>query len=185
MQAPVLALPSALKRKGLDAGPATPPAQQQKRPRVSFDPHTRVRPLTDTLLNEKPLSLVREDVWRTLERHQRATGGADDREYARLRHILQHSNDPVDDSAVSNTLLQKYFVALTSHSHMIGRNCGGLVAAAMDSDWLLRDEHFFVDFQQFITTFLASQSSYVPMVLAWILNKFGNGACARRQRQGC
>jgi hypothetical protein len=182
MQAAVMTtLPSALKRKSVDAGQALPSPAQLKRARVSFDPHTHVRPLTDTVLNEKPLSLVREDVWRALERHQRG-GGADDREYTRLRHILQHSNDPVDDSSVSNTLLQKYFVALTSHSHMIGRNCGALVAAALDCNWLLRDEHFFVDFQQFITTFLASQSSYVPMVLGWMMKTFSDGKtrCAAR-----
>jgi RNA polymerase I-specific transcription initiation factor RRN3 len=175
MQAAVMTLPSALKRKSVDDGEPAAPAQPQqlKRARVSFDPHTHVRPLTDTVLNEKPLSLVREDVWRALERHQRS--GADDRDYTRLRHILQNGRDPIDDSAVSNTLLQKYFVALTSHSHMIGRNCGGLVAAALDCNWLLRDEHFFLDFQQFITTFLASQSSYVPMVLGWMMQRFSNG----------
>jgi RNA polymerase I specific transcription initiation factor RRN3 len=180
MQATVMAsLPSALKRKSVDAGQAlAAPAQQLKRARVSFDPHTLVHPLTDTVLNEKPLSLVREDVWRALERHQRG-GGGEDRDYTRLRHILQHSNDPLDDSNVSNRLLQKYFVALTSHSHMMGRNCGALVAAALDCDWLLRDEHFFVDFQQFITTFLASQSSYVPMVLGWMLKTFSDGETRR------
>jgi RNA polymerase I-specific transcription initiation factor RRN3 len=177
MQAAVMSLPSALKRKSVDAGAPTSSAQL-KRPRVTFDPHTHVRPLTDTVLHEKPLSLVREDVWRALERHKRG----DDREYNRLKHILQKSNDPEDDSSIPNTLLQKYFVALTSHSHMIGRSCGGLVSAALDCDWLQRDEHFFLDFQQFITTFLASQSSYVPMALSWMMQKFSNGEarCALR-----
>jgi RNA polymerase I-specific transcription initiation factor RRN3 len=173
MQATMAPLPSALKRKSVDDGPAAS-AAHLKRARVTFDPHTHVRRLTETALNEKPLSLVREDVWRVLEGHQRG-GGRDDREYDRLRHILVHGNDPLDDSSVPNTLLQKYFLALTCHSHMIGRNCGGLVASALECDWLLRDERFFLDFQQFITTFLASQSSYVPMVLSWMMNKFSSG----------
>jgi RNA polymerase I-specific transcription initiation factor RRN3 len=170
MPAVVMPLPSALKRKSID-GMQPASSTLLKRPRVSFDPHTQVRPLTDMVLHEKPLSLVREDVWRALDRHQRG----DDHEYNRLRHILHKSNDPVDDSNIQNTLLQKYFVALTSNSHMIGRNCGGLVSAILDCDWLQRDEYFLIDFQQFITTFLASQSSYVPMVLSWMMQKFSNG----------
>lgn len=148
----------ALKRKRKDEKESeSRPRTPVKRQKVAFNPEVNVHLLQDA--NEKPLVLVQEEVRKAIELHQLG----DSIEYDGLKSLLKLK--PTSENAPSNSLLRKYILALSGFVHAMGNNCGGLVDALINCQWLRRDEQFLVDFQRLLTTLLSANSGYIPHVL--------------------
>jgi RNA polymerase I-specific transcription initiation factor RRN3 len=164
------ALVPAIKRKRTEdeISPSSPDTPNPvKRPRVSFSPTAKIRYLEDA--NEKPLSLVREEVRQALARHRRN----DDVEYHNLKELF--TKNPYDDEAPSNTSLQQHIIALSGQVLSLADNSGDLVYAMLDCKWLQRDDDFVTEFRHFLAILLTTYNGYLPLVLKWLVGNFVGG----------
>jgi RNA polymerase I specific transcription initiation factor RRN3 len=144
-----------------------------KRPKISsIASSSEIRSLEKV----KTLAWVQQTTLKTLEDHKT---GQDDL-YDKLKRKFDQkakttSRDYDEDGPISHEELRKWVIALTTHSHAMGRDSGALLSAMLGCRWLERDEVFLADFQRFLVSLLSAHGGYVPHVLKWLITKFANG----------
>lgn len=153
-----------------------------KRLKVAFSPNVDVRVLDNNSWNEKSAELVKEEVRVAVEGHLRYSvekrtdsegqdeKRRDDTQYERLLTFFGQDVDSAD--APSGRLLQKYLWALEAKVSSLGE-CGKLVMAVLDLEWLGRDETFAARYVRFLVSLTSAQSKYVPAVLERLVAHFG------------
>lgn len=168
--AQIPSLTPALKRKRSDdesPTPTTPTRGDLKRPKVSFSETNKVRYIESK--NEKPLSLIQEDIRVALARHRQK----DDALYRKLKDLF--TTDPYDDDAPSNSLMRQHIVALSSQTLSFSNDSGDLVHSILCCDWLQRDEDFYLSFRHFLAALLLTHSGYITLTLKWLVGHFAGG----------
>jgi RNA polymerase I-specific transcription initiation factor RRN3 len=168
-------LKSALKRKHSDlteTGDDSQSSTHSKRPKVQFSDSDNKTELIREW-NDKTLTLVREEVRRAIERHL----AGDSALYDTLRQTL--TTKPTSEDAPSPTLLRRYVIALTGFSSLMGKKCGSLVDAVLDSQWLGRDEDFVTCYRRLLVNLIATNGGYAHSILDSLVDKFVNRKASR------
>ncbi|KAF1813989.1 RNA polymerase I-specific transcription initiation factor RRN3 [Eremomyces bilateralis CBS 781.70] len=150
---------------------------QPKKHRVSFNPQAHIRHIIPATRDyddavkgrpiiEKSLDLVRAEVRRDIERHH---GGMSDG-FENLTRVL--SVPFGDEDCLSDAMVRRHIVALTSMVNRLEKNCSALVYAVLDMDWLGRDESFYDLYKGFLAALVSTQGGYTSGVLRKLVGFF-------------
>nr|POF07837.1 rna polymerase i-specific transcription initiation factor rrn3 [Quercus suber] len=162
---PITKRPTAgLKRDSsyLDTEDEEQSSQSTKKLRVAFSPTVDIRIMDDW--DEKTLDLVRIEVETAIDLHLRTGSERDDTDYVKL---LQSLNQ---DFPAAN-LQKKYLLALDSRISSLGE-CGKLVMAVLDWQWLGRDETFVALYIKFLCSAAVAHSKYIPCIMDKLVTNF-------------
>lgn len=121
--------------------------------------------------DDKSIELVREEVKSGIDRHLAPAHVRDDTQYNKLLHMLRQA--PSSEDAASSQMLIKYLTALESRTSMLGE-CGKLVMATLDQEWLGRDEVFVAMYIRFIVSLASSHARYLQPVMEKLVSHFAN-----------
>lgn len=141
-------------------------ALSAKKRKVAFSSEPSIHVLDDH--GEKSATLVREEIRHAITQHLADVQA----EYNEIVHIL--SLEPHDEDAVSDSLLSKYLVGLTSNASMLSRSCADLVHAALGMKWLDRDEKIVQNYIRFLSHLAISNSGYVSAILKMLVDNFAH-----------
>ncbi|GAB7363556.1 hypothetical protein MBLNU230_g3823t1 [Neophaeotheca triangularis] len=140
-----------------------------KRRKVAFDPDINVRFMEDW--DVKSMALVREEVRTGIERHLAGGELRDDTQYTKLVQLLQQENGADNTGRAGGKLMKRYLLALESRVSMLGE-CGKLADAALNLNWLGRDETFATLWTKFAIALVSSHSKYLFDVMDRLVGCF-------------
>lgn len=154
-------------------------APTKKRPRVTFDDRNiqmqKAPPSQDDAqrVTDTTVAVVREEVRRAIHRHVSA---GDSEAYDRIKEVFTFDPKKADDDTYSynlptHTTLKHHLLGLLSHVASLDRNCGGLVNAVINSEWLGRDESYVKLYIRFLGNLAAAQGTYLGVVLKMLAVK--------------
>lgn len=152
---------------------------RRKRARVEFD----LENIEIHEIGARPVDEIRNEIRGALDRHARG----EDEDYDMLKQTFQgkpisyHGDGGDDDEDLDPVAIAKqrqelkgYFIALTAFTPRLGRLCDGLVRAALQCQWLGRDDGFAKIYIQFLAALVSAQGSRLNQVLSTITDKFSS-----------
>lgn len=151
----------------MEFGDSVPPSPG-KRPKVKFDSDVEVRTVGDEW--EKDPAVVREEVRRAVQRHS----AGESELYDRIKAIF--SADPRKEGSPSGRAVKMHLLGLLANVSLLNKACAGLVFAALDSDWIIKDEAFVTVFIKFLGNLAAAQSAFLNDVLRMLVKHLREGA---------
>lgn len=137
-------------------------SQSTKKLKVAFSPNVDIRIMNDW--DEKTLDLIKTEVETAIDLHLRPGDDRDDTNYARLLQALGQENP-------SARLLKKYLVALNARVSSLGE-CGKLVMAVLDWQWLGRDDAFAALYIRFLCSTAIAHSKFLPALMDKLVAHF-------------
>lgn len=111
--------------------------------------------------------VVREEVRRAIQRHQRGEEGA----FTNIQHIFATSK--AGENGPSNQTARVYLQALLANVSLLNKSCNSLVNTVLLSEWVGRGEAFFQLYTKFLGNLAASQGGYLSKVLQMLVDLLG------------
>jgi RNA polymerase I-specific transcription initiation factor RRN3 len=142
--------------------------------KVKFNPE--IKEMEDTSAHRRGLEVIRIEVRRAIEGHQRGDSEA----YDMIKDIFAGRNER-EGCSKDRTETKTYLLALTSHAALLSKGCSGLVKAVLACDWMGRDESFVKIYLQFLGNLASAQGGYVGMVLGMLVDYFFGGKNAHNK----
>lgn len=156
---------STLKRSRDENELPEPPSSPSKRSRVGFDSETEMFSADE--IEELDPVVVREEVRRAIQRHQRGEEGA----FTNIQHIFATSK--AGENGPSNQTARVYLQALLANVSLLNKSCNSLVNTVLLSEWVGRGEAFFQLYTKFLGNLAASQGGYLSKVLQMLVDLLG------------
>lgn len=125
---------------------------------------------------EKAPQLIQEEVRRALEQH--ALGDASD--YDQVKDIYA-ANSKVEDGPSTSTL-RNYTQALLGNVSLLNRSCSSLVHAVLESQWLGRQDNYFILYVRFLANLASAQGVFRADVLRMLVANLAAGLSCRQPR---
>lgn len=156
---------STLKRSIDESDLTEVPSSPSKRPRVKFDADVDIVSADDE--DELDPLVVNEQVRRAIERHL----AYDHESYERIRSLF--TIEPDKERAPTSKALRYHLRALEANVSKLRKDCGSLVQAVINSEWVGRGDDYVAAFVRFLGSIAISQGGFLNSIISMLIDLLG------------
>lgn len=156
---------STLKRSIDDSSLAPLSSSPSKKHRVKFDADVDIVSADDD--DDLDPLVVKEQVRRAIERHY----NHDSESYERIKSVFGADSDK--ESSPSTRILKTHLLALEANISRLGKQCGSLVQAVIQSEWVGKDDNYVTLFVRFLGNLAVAQGGYINSIIGMLVDLLG------------